>query len=188
MRKNKHKQEDIMTTFLPAGDENLVKEKGYIKPTELVKGSGRFRIVQPIIGGWVEWVNNKPVRYSASNKQPKPIVKGGKVLPFWACYIWVYDTNSLKVAEFSQQSILQSLRKVATDKARGDIKKYDLVLKTHGLGYAVEAAQESALSKDITSALQEKPAVLEALYDGKDPWATAQGMGASKIHPIGAAV
>ncbi len=161
-------------SFLPDGYETLKTEKPYMKLSELKDGDTKFRIVCKPIGGWLDWHNNKPVRYRPHCKPAKPFNPEKPIKPFWACYVWDYSREGLFILEITQSSILKALRMIAEDEDWGDFTQYDIKINKKGAGketrYALTPLPHKPLLMEIQDALQESPVRLAALYEGGDPW------------------
>lgn len=163
-----------MKSFLPTGFEKLRIEKPYWKMSQMKDGDNRLRIVQRPIAGWIQWHENKPLRYRPDQKPKRPLDAAKPLRPFWACYVWDYAREGLYVLEITQASVLKSLTAYAEDPDWGDFTQYDLKIRREGSGketrYQVTPLPHKAMSSAIEAALSCTPVYLENLYDGGDPW------------------
>jgi hypothetical protein len=161
--------------FLPENYEYAVKPKAYWKMSEMQQGDNRFRIVQKPIAGWIDWKDNRPVRYPPKNRPAKPFDPEKEVKSFWSCYVWDYARRDLFILEITQASIIKALVNLAKDEEWGDFTLYDLKLRKEGAGqmtkYLLSPLPPKPIAEEIKLALQIRPAYLEALYIGGDPWA-----------------
>jgi hypothetical protein len=163
-----------MSNFLPNGHELLRTEKKYWKMSEMKEGDNRLRFVMSPIAGWIDWVDNKPIRYRPDQKPSQPFNIEKPIKAFWACYVWDYSRNDLFILEISQMSVIKAIVALANDSDWGDCTEYDLKITKSGslmkTRYQVTAIPHKELSKQIEMALESNPVCLEALYEGKDPW------------------
>jgi hypothetical protein len=161
-------------TFLPEGYENLKSTKNYWKLSQMKEGDNRLRIVGRPIAGWIEWKDNKPLRYKPSDKPKKPVDPLKPLRPFWDCYVWDYDREDLFILEITQSGILKALSNIAEDEDWGDFTQYDIKIKKEGNGmetrYSLTPLPHKPISEQIVDALASSPVRLEALYESGDPW------------------
>ena len=162
--------------FLPEGNAQLRTERPYLNLSKLTEGEHRFRIVERPIGGWIDWIDNKPMRSRPQHK-PLPHDPLKPVRSFWAMHVWDYARGALYVMEITQNGIKKALEDYASNEDWGDFTKYDIVIKKEGTGketnYNVMAIPPKPLAKKIVEALAITKVNLEALYEGKDPWGNA---------------
>jgi hypothetical protein len=159
---------------LPFGYEKLKAEKPYIRISKLPDGEHRFRIVQRPIAGWIDWANNKPLRFRPENKPVAPQDPTKKVKSFWVLHVWDYAQDGLFIMEITQVGIIKALESYALNEDWGDLTTYDFKIKKEGSGmdteYTVIPVPHKAMSAKINAALEGTKIRLEALYEGKDPW------------------
>jgi len=166
---------------LPYGREKLKEDKPYVNISKLAEGEHRFRIVQPAIGGWVEWENSKPFRYHPDNKPKYPKNADQPLRPFWALHVWDYAQQGLYAMEITQKSILGSLESLGESDEWGHITTFDFKLKKTKTNkttkegkpvydYSVIPLPHNPFSSEIKEAISKTKVRLEALYEGKDPW------------------
>ena len=168
-----------MSTFLPAGYEHLKTERKYWKMSEMKEGDNKLRIVMAPVAGWIDWVDNKPVRYRPENKPSSPFNIEKPIKGFWACYVWDYSREDLFILEISQASVIKAIVALANDSDWGDFTGYDLKINKTGslmkTRYTVTALPHKPLPKNASDALKSTPVRLEALYEGGDPWNDLEG-------------
>lgn len=161
-------------SFLPDGFENLRTSKPYWKMSEMKEDNNKLRIVQKPIAGWIDWHENKPMRYRPDKKPSKPYREDRPIRPFWAMYVWDYAREGLYVLEVNQSTVLRALTTFAKDEDWGDFTAYDIKIGYEGTGkdkkYSVTPLPHKPMNDKIKQALKEAPVRLEALYDGGDPW------------------
>lgn len=166
--------------FLPENYESAVKQRSYWKMSEMLPGDNRFRIVDRPIAGWLDWKDKRPHRFPPNQKPLKPFDPEKEIKSFWACYVWDYARKDLFILEITQATIIKALINLAKDEEWGDFTGYDLKLKKEGSGqqtkYLLSPLPPKPLAEEIKLALQAKPAYLEALYHGGDPWEWATNM------------
>lgn len=151
---------------------------------KLEKGENKFRILSksPIIGYeyWTE--ENKPVRLrDLPQDRPDDLrLRDEKmhwttgVKHFWAFVVWNYQANAIQILELTQTGIQNSLTGFFKDPEWGHPNGYDISIMRTGDGmetkYQVIAKPPKPISQDIEQAFEDKPVVLEALYEGADPF------------------
>lgn len=160
--------------FLPDGFESLKSEKKYWKMSQMKEGENRLRIVMKPIAGWVDWKENKPIRFKPECRPKQSVDPLKPVRAFWDMYVWDYAREDLFVLEVTQNTIIKCLMSLATDPDWGDFRNYDIKIKKEGTGkdttYNVTAVPHKPIGENILRALDACPVRLEALYEGKDPW------------------
>ena len=166
-----------MNTFLPRNYTKPVPNSNYVRLNE---GDNKFRILTSAIVGWEYWTqDNKPMRSKERfNIIPTDarIDDDGKFKPkhFWACVVWCYTSNSIKIWEITQKSIQDDLLGYVKSEDWGDIKNYDVVVKRTGerleTRYQTVANPHSPVPQEATEASERTHVNLEALFDGSDPF------------------
>jgi len=170
----------VADSFLPETYNKVPSNSNYMR---LKDGQNTFRVLSSAIVGWEYWnTENKPV---LSKERPTEIpadIKTEKdgsysLKHFWAFIVWNYEEQRVQILEITQSSIQNAIKNSLVDNARwGDPKKYDITITRSGTGFDTEyitqgnppigepdakiAAQRHAMQID-----------LEALYEGKDPFA-----------------
>lgn len=164
----------MATTFLPEGYELIRTEKKYLKMSQMKEGENRMRVVQRPIAGWIDWHENKPVRYRPDAKPKRPYDPEKPIKAFWNLYVWDYERKDLFILEVSQGSVIKALTAIATDEDWGDMTQFDIKLKKEGSGketrYSIQPIPHKPMADEIVKALKAAPVRLEALYEGGDPW------------------
>jgi hypothetical protein len=170
---------------LPDGYETLVSEKKYLKLSQLKDGDNKLRIVSKPIGGWVDWKDNKPLRYRSSNKPKSSVDPTKPMKAFWAFQVWDYGREDLFIMEVVQQAVIKTLTLFACDKDIGDFTLYDIkVIKTGSnkeTRYQIMPLQPKPLADKIQEAIDSRPVRLEALFEGGDPWLDLEPLTVHKV-------
>ncbi len=167
----KNKQEQT-NAWLPSGYEPPKQGGRYMK---LADGENRIRILAQPIVGWLDWEDNKPVRFKMENKPLAPLNPDKSVKHFWAMVVWNCTEGSLQILEITQVSIQRRIAALSQDADWGDPSKYDIKINRAGKGmdteYTVSPVPHKELSQEIIDAFTDTPINLEALYNGGDPFA-----------------
>ena len=158
--------------FLPQGYEPPKSQLGnYMK---LQQGDNRFRVLSKPIIGWLDWDNNKPLRFRSNEKPSAPINPAKPIKHFWAFVVWNYETKSLQILEITQSGIQQQITGIARDPDWGSPFDYDLSINKTGqekeTKYVVNPKPHKAIADEIQSALISAKINLEALFSGGDPF------------------
>lgn len=158
-------------SFLPEGYEAPEGNSSYLK---LQKGENKFRILSRPIIGWLDWKDKKPYRFQMNAKPEKPFDPKKPIKHFWAFLVWDCVNDGVKILEITQQTIQQAITHLSKDEEWGAPFDYDLKITRTGEGldteYTTISSPKKPLSEDIKKAAMEKPANLEALFSGSDPW------------------
>jgi hypothetical protein len=158
------------TSFLPVDYEAPSGGGGYMKFQD---GENKFRILSKPIIGWLDWKDKKPFRFRMNAKPEKPM--GDKpIRHFWAFLVWNYTAEEVQVLEITQVGIQKTIQNLSRDEDWGPPFFYDLKVIRKGKDldteYSVTPSPKKDLSEQIKKAALEKPAYLDALFDGADPW------------------
>jgi len=165
--------------FLPDDYQAPERNEGgaYFKPK---KGDSKIRILSQPIVGYQYWNDqNKPVRSKKhpGNPADRRINDQGKPEPikfFWACVIWVAESESVAIWEFTQGSIQRAIENLNDSDEWGDPREYDLTVKRSGDGleteYAVIPSPPKPLSEAVKQAYSAANIDLTALYRGENPF------------------
>jgi hypothetical protein len=101
-----------------------------------------------------------------------------KTKHFWAFTVYNYQTQSIQVIELKQQTILRAIEAFVKNPKWGNPQTYDLTIEKVKTGardmdveYHVVPEPPSPLDEGIAELAKQVPVRLEALYDGKDPFA-----------------
>lgn len=158
--------------FLPEGYEAPKSGNNYMK---FEKGENRIRILSKPILGWIDWQDNKPLRFRMNEKPAKPVDPKRPIRHFWAMIVWNYKQDAIQVMEITQATIQQSITSLASDPEWGKPFGYDIKITKTGEGmetsYSVNPSPHKSLTPEIQTAIQMKgEIVLERLYEGGDPF------------------
>ncbi len=158
--------------FLPEGYEAPKGGSNYFK---FEKGENRIRILSRPILGWLDWQDNKPIRYRMNEKPAKPVDPKKPVRHFWAMVVWNYRHEAIQVMEITQATIQQSITSLASDPEWGNPSKYDIKITKTGEGmetsYSVNPSPHKPLAEEIQLAIQAKGEInLDKLYECGDPF------------------
>lgn len=156
-------------------------QSNYLKQTELTEEPTKVRILSDFIDGYLDWADNKPVRYR-KNELPKD--EDGKEIPaknkdgymyFLDCVVRNYNAKKIQVFEIKSLVLQKKLQALAKDEDRGEEMDYDLKFTKTGKDkttkYEVTPANKWPLTEELAGAYIDAWVNLEALYDGADPFA-----------------
>jgi len=124
----------------------------------------------------IEWwtPDKKPVRVTWENRQE--LEGKEKSSYFWAFPVWDYKEEEIKIALFTQKSILKPLRNLGESTEWGELSGYDVVINRSGeelkTTYTVMPSKPTELSEEAKKAWKEvKNTInLNAIFDGGDPF------------------
>jgi hypothetical protein len=168
-----------MNDFLPK-DYNVPDNGGnYMK---FQPGENRFRVLASPILGYVYWTTDatggrKPNRIRMSERVPANVILADDDDPkhFWAMPVWNYQDEQVQILEITQKGLMKSIRQLAADADWGSPVNYDLVVTKSGqkleTKYSLQPKPAKPLDEGITRAFTDMHINLDALYDGKDPFA-----------------
>ena len=161
-------------TFLPA-EYKIPSTSNYMKLTE---GEHNFRVMSSAITGYVYFsTENKPVRSKeAFEDVPADIKQGGRINPFWAFVVYNYEAKRVQILEVTQKSIMLPIQALVRNPKWGNPKGYDITITRKGTGlmdteYAVMPNPHASVSEEVQRAFELRIINLDALYEGKDPFA-----------------
>jgi len=159
--------------FLPNDYEAPKTGGSYMK---LQKGENRFRILSKPILGWIDWQDNKPLRFHMAAKPAKPVDPKKSVKHFWAFVVWNCNEEKVQILEITQATIQSAIQALSKDEDWGSPFGYDIKVKRTGDGmeteYTVNPVPHSKVSKQTEEALVSIGQInLDALYEGADPFA-----------------
>lgn len=168
-----------MTDFLPSNYDVPQKAGNYMK---FVDGENRFRILGSPILGWEAWEDTaeggrKPIRKRMDQPfSTDEVSEPDKIKHFWAMPVWNYKDERVQILEITQKKIQKSLRALAKDEDWGSPKEYDIVVTKSGeklnTEYEVNPKPHKKLDPGVTEMYKNMGIKLEALYEGKDPFAS----------------
>jgi hypothetical protein len=160
----------IANDFLPQDYEAPTGSNSYMK---LQDGENKIRILSKPIIGWLDWKDKKPFRFRMKEKPEKPMEKG-PIKHFWAFLVWNYEAQAVQILEITQATIQKTIQDLSNNEDWGPPYYYDLKITRKGKDldteYSVMPSPKKDLLKEIKEAALSKPAYLESLYDGADPW------------------
>lgn len=169
---------DDINEFLDPSYEVPSKASGYMKWTE---GANRFRILCSPILGWETWQDTtdggrKPIRHRMDDPFSVNDVEDPKSIKhFWAMVVYNYAEEKIQILEITQKSIQKSIRALAKDADWGSPLGYDIVVTRTGekltTEYEVQPKPAKKMDEGILQVFEDMHIHLEALYDGKDPFA-----------------
>ena len=167
-------------SFLP---ENFEAPKGESKYLKLKIGQTKFLPLDSAIVGYIAWSESKPIRrktlkeiesenYDKFDKSGKP--QNPKY--FIAFPVWDYESQSVKIIEITQNSIINAINNFYLDSEWGDpVMNYSFTIEGTGEGierrYSVRANPPRPIETKIAEEFAENPVNLDALFDGEDPFA-----------------
>ena len=161
------------TDFLP---ETYAVPKGNNNYMKFDKGENKFRILSAPILGWEDWKDNKPLRFPMDKKPSAPVDPSRPIKHFWAMVVFNYNEEAIQILEITQKTIQNAISSLAKDADWGSPLGYDIKVIKTGDGmeteYQVNPVPHKPVSQEIQDAYMEKPVVLEALFEGKDPFQT----------------
>lgn len=159
-------------SFLP---ENYEAPKGsnmYLN--KFPEGETKFRILSRPIVGWLDWKDNKPLRYRMDNKPANPVNAEKPIKHFWAMICWDYQEQKIKILDITQATIRKGIENLCNDSDWGAPYFYDIKVIRKGEGvnakYSINPVPEKPITETMLKAFRERPINLEALYDGADPF------------------
>jgi len=162
--------------------ENDFFDEGYEVPQtngnymKLKPGENRFRILSKPIIGWLDWKDNKPLRFRMKEKPNAPIDPAKKIKHFWAVIVWNYNENKIAILELTQTSIQSAIQSLIKDDDWGSPFGYDIKIVKMGelldTEYTTKPVPHKPASAEIVEQYMDSDINLEALFDGGDPFAS----------------
>lgn len=178
--------------FLPAGYTVPDKNRQFMK---LQNGDNVIRVLTtPTLGWEIFTEDNKPIRKQFINGNnnftseeleeydAKRDERTGKIIPpkhFWILLVWDFSTNSPKVLEVTQITVIRKLHAYLKEEDWGDLRGYNINITRTGTGkndteYDVIAKPHKDLPEDVKKVveeLKEKNLVnLDAIWNGDYPF------------------
>lgn len=171
-----------MNTFLASAGENYKIPSGASQFMKLQDGDNRIRVMTDAVIGWEGWKDNKPFRHegaeckiTADMVDVDPKYDKAKINHFWAFVVFEYASNSFKILEITQKSVMAKIYNYLEDADFGDPKTYDLVILKQKNGekteYNVIAKPPKPVTDEIAQAWSEnKDKIdLQKLFKGEYP-------------------
>lgn len=172
-------------SFLPDNYETPQQSSSYLKFQD---GENKLRILSKPVIGWLDWKDNKPMRFRMNAKPEKPVDPLKPIRHFWAMLVWSYQNNAIMILEITQATIQKSIESLSKDDDWGAPFAYDLKIVKKGkekqTEYSVTPSPKKKPDDSILKAALEKPGYLEALYDGADPWAVSDKYKQTIVEPL----
>jgi hypothetical protein len=154
-------------------------------------GDTRFRILGAFsegtaIQGWVYWKTSadgkrKPIRVTKDTSIPASEIELNKYgepdIPkfFWTFPVWNYEAKQVQIAEITQKSILNFIKKQIDNPKWGDPREYDFIVTREKQGekvvYTATNDPKEKLEADIKKQYESVSINVYALFEGKDPFA-----------------
>lgn len=183
------------TEFLPDGYLLPDKSRQFMK---LEPGDNPIRILSGPLVGYVFFTEDKkPVRrpYDPDSRTLGDFTREELVKMnarkneegnfegsrhFWMMLVWDRKTNSPKVLEITQITIIKSLYNLLEDKNWGDLRRFDINIRREGTGrfdteFNVSPKPHKALNKEVLKLMDELRQNglfdLNAIWEGKYPFA-----------------
>lgn len=143
-------------------------------------GQNKFRILSAPVIGYEYWgEDNKPHRSPEMwNYIPNDARLPWDQKHFWAMVVWNYAEEALQILQITQKSILVEIENLALNEDWGDPREYNIVVTRKGKGlkteYSVQPSPKTKLPEEVRRAYEDKNVNLEALFEGKSPFDTAE--------------
>lgn len=164
-------------SFLPDDYKVPSKADGYMK---LQQGENRIRIMTQPILGWEWWVDDGERRAPRRVRQYQdiPASEAEHAKHFWAMIVYSYEAKQFQILELTQKSIQRTIQSLSRDEDWGEPTGYDIVITKTGekmeTEYEVKPKPAKPLDEEIVQAFKKVSINLDALYEGSDPFATAE--------------
>lgn len=175
--------------FMPEGYSVPDKKKQFLKIKE---GDNKIRVISPPLLGYVFFnKENKPVRKLFSNgdfskeeliegnckKDEEGNLEGSR--HFWALIVWDYKTETPKIWEVTQSTIMRGVESLSKDNDWGDPRGYDINIFRKGTGkldteFTVTPKPKKPLEKLVLEEINllEENCNLNALMSGEYPFSS----------------
>lgn len=176
------------------GEESFLPE-GYVAPSgesnylRLQDGENRFRIVskRPILG-WIDWKDNKPLRFPMDKKPASPVDPKKKVKHFWAFVVYDYTKKKICILEITQSTIQTAISNLSKDKDWGMPTKYDIKIFKKGANleteYSVNPVPHKEIDPEVVKMVAETPVDIEKLFTGENPFGGSAEHVEENIDPL----
>lgn len=166
---------------IPKGEGN-----NYLK---FKAGDTKFQIVSRPMLGWIDWKNNKPLRFPLDKKPSKPVDPEKPIKHFWVMAVWHPESESIKILEITQKTVQSAIKALSMNPDWGSPFNYQLTVTRKGSGkegteYFVVPSPKSPLPEAATLELVRLNLDMEALWRGEDPFANAKPKESSSSNSI----
>lgn len=167
--------------FLPEGYAVPKSGGQYMKFKD---GANKFRILASPIMGWQYWTQeNKAVRLrKAPVGQPLDLRQNDdgsydRIKHFWAVPVWNYAESAVQILEITQATIQAGITDLVQSEDWGNPRGYDITINRKGeklnTEYTVQPSPHKPLDEKISADFESKKLNLDALFEGGDPFASA---------------
>lgn len=167
---------EVQDSFMPDGYEVPQSNSAFLK---LPAGETRLRVLSRPVIGWVDWKDNKPMRFPFNKKPDAPVDPTKPIKHFWAMIVFDYTDDCVKIFEITQQTIQAAIDQLAKNEEWGSPTGYDIKITKKGQDkkteYAVMPSPKKPLSEGIKTIAADKPINLDALLKGGDPFVITNG-------------
>ncbi len=143
-------------------------------------GDNRIRVLSDAITGtevWYQTDDGRKVERFRPGQRPSAPDNADNPKHFWAFAVWHDD--QVQVLCITQRTVQDAIRALAVSPDWGDPKAYDIVVTKQGSGmdttYNVVPCPKSPVSPEAQAKYDAANIDLNALYDGGDPFASADG-------------
>lgn len=174
----------MTTTFLSPDLINEISKESsgsgrYINPAK-IDGELRVRFFGEGISGFEAWTDdNKPIRWESKPESLPSNIRqqeGYQTLKrFLAGIVYDYSSNSFKILQITQKTLMEQLFKYIKDEDYGQPVNYDIKISRTGEGkkteYTLVPAPPKSPTKEVAAAFEALHCNLPALFDGDDPFA-----------------
>lgn len=171
--------------FLPQGYEAPASSSHYLK---LAEGETKFRIISKPVIGWLDWKDNKPLRYKMDSKPDKPVDPSKAIRHFWAFMVWSYSNNAVMILEVTQSTIQRMIQDLISDKDWGSPFTYDLKVirkgKEKNTEYSIVPSNKKAIDDSIYKQCLEANVCLDELFVNGDPFASQKKATQIELDPL----
>jgi hypothetical protein len=162
--------------FLPEGYQAPATSTNYLK---LEDGENKFRILAKPVIGWLDWRDNKPMRFKMESKPAAPVDPAKPIRHFWALLVWSYNHNAVMILEITQSTIQAAITNLSKDSDWGAPYGYDLKINKKGkeknTEYSVTPSPKKKLDEAVYKIALDKPVNLNELFVNGDPFNSTGG-------------
>ena len=160
-------------SFLPQDYKQPELPSNY---TKLETGDVKLRILKSPLLAWVDWIDNKPVRFPMNAKPEKPFDPTKEIKFVWILLVYNYNKKAIQILELTQNGIQKTLTGLAQNPDWKSPILYDITINKTGeklkTKYVVTPSPPKEMSEEVENAMLAKPVKLEALFTNGDPFAT----------------